>query len=477
MRILAITSEMVPYSKTGGLADVMGALPKYLEEIGHDVRVFSPFYASIKPETGDFAVEIPHLSVTLGGTTYDVRILQDRNQPLAYFVHCPRFFSRGSLYTNDHDEHLRFLVLSWAALKAAQVMGFAPDVIHCNDWQAAMVPLIVRTRFSWDRLFAQSKTLLTIHNLNYQGGFSSRILPDLNLQGAEHLLHQDYLSQGRINFLLHGVLYASGVSTVSPTYASEIQTPEHGAGMHDFLRARSTTVVGVLNGVDYDAWSPERDDLIPYKFSGDDLSGKEKNKEHLLKSMGLPYVPGVPVAGIVSRLVGQKGLDIVPEALIPLLNQRNLQLVALGSGEARLEAMFTKLQQRYPKQVVFYRGYSNELAHLIEAGADMYLMPSIYEPCGLNQLYSLKYGTIPIVHRTGGLADTVKQWDPSTGNGTGFVFEHHDAAGLRWAVDMAMRVYDVPNAWRKMQSQGMALDYSWSRQAQIYDTLFARLVA
>lgn len=476
MRILAVTSEMVPYAKTGGLADVMGALPKYLADAGHDVRVFVPFYDTIAPDSGDFVVEMDGFDVQLGAHGYRVKILKDTQNPVAYFVHCPALYGRGGIYTQDHDEHRRFLVLCWAALMASQRMGFAPDVIHCNDWQSAMLPLILRTSFSWDRLFANSRTLLTIHNLNYQGSFAANIWPELKLGGSEHLLHQDDLRDGRINFLLHGILYADGVSTVSPTYAQEIQTSEHGAGMEGFLRTRSSTVVGVLNGVDYDEWSPEKDAHIPFPYSADDLAGKEQNKETLLSKLGLPYVPGVPVAGIVSRLASQKGFDLIPDALVPLLNTGGLQLVVLGSGEPRLEEMFSWLQHKYPRQVVFYRGFSNPLAHLIEAGADMFLMPSRYEPCGLNQLYSLRYGTIPIVHHTGGLADTVQPWDAGTGAGTGFVFNHHDATGLGWAVRLAMRVYDDQDAWRSLMQQAMAKDYSWSRQAQIYEKLFARLV-
>lgn len=475
MRILGVTSEMHPYAKTGGLADVMGALPKYLAAAGHDVRVFVPLYDTMKRDKLTLTTVVDGLDVRLGPHHYWVQVLRDAANPTAYFVHCPPLYGRGSIYTHAADEHRRFLVLCWTALLASQQMGFAPDVIQCNDWQSAMLPLILKTRFAWDRLFANSRTLLTVHNLNYQGGFSASILPDLNLGGSEHLLHQDFLRQGRINFLLHGILYADGVSTVSPTYAQEIQTPEHGAGMDPFLRARSSTVVGILNGVDYQEWSPEIDPLIPHRYSANDLSGKERNKQALLEAMRLPYVPGLPVAGIVSRMAGQKGFDLVPDALLGTLSERGLQLVVLGNGEERLEHIFAQLQRMFPRQVSFYRGFSNQLAHLIEAGADMFLMPSRYEPCGLNQLYSLRYGTVPIVHRTGGLADSVQLWNPQTGQGTGFVFDHHDANGLRWGVESAMHVYRDRHAWRRLMSNGMAKDFSWTRQAKIYESLFEML--
>ena len=475
MNIVAVTSEMVPYAKTGGLADVLGALPHYLRGAGNDVRVFMPFYDVIPPESGSFSPAFSNLHVQLGAASVTFDILTDENRPGTYFVHCPHLFQRGSIYTSDADEHRRYLVLCWAALMGCQMMGFAPDVIQCNDWQSAMLPLILRTSFGWDRLFERSRTLLTIHNLNYQGCFGAHVLPELQLGGGEHLVHQEDLRDGRINFLLHGIMYADGVSTVSPTYAREIQTPQHGAGMDGFLRARSTTVVGVLNGVDYQTWSPETDPHIELNYSVDDLAGKERDKEHLLSQLGLPYRPDVPVAGIVSRLAAQKGFDLVPGALMRLLDRGELQLVVLGSGGQRLEQMFTWLQHRYPEQVVFYRGFSNPLAHMIEAGADMFLMPSRYEPCGLNQMYSLRYGTVPVVHRTGGLADTVQPWNGD--EGTGFVFEHHDIAGLRWAVELAAEVYADREAWRALMIRGMTQDYSWARQAEVYEELFTRLTA
>jgi starch synthase len=477
VNILGVSSEMAPYAKTGGLADVLGALPRYLRRSGHDVRVFVPLYDRIDTRSLKLEPAIADLDVRLGVHRYRCRILQDSANPSAWFVDCPELYHRGAIYTHEADEHRRFVALNWAALMACQRLGFAPDVVHCNDWQTGMLPLILKVHFGWDALFARTRTLLTIHNLNYQGGFSSSILPDLNLNGSEHLLHQDLLRQGRINFLLQGILYADGISTVSPTYAREIQTEEHGAGLDGFLRARRSSVVGILNGVDYDEWSPETDRYIPSRYSRDDLSGKAQNKEAMLGQFGLPHVPGVPVIGIVSRLVGQKGFDLIPEVLPALLERRDLQLVVLGSGEARLEEMFMRLRGAYPRQVAFHRGFSNPLAHLIEAGSDMFLMPSRYEPCGLNQMYSLRYGTVPIVHRTGGLADTVHLWNPRTGVGTGFPFEHHDAGGLRWGVETAMRIYRDASQWSRLMLNGMEQDFSWTAQSRLYELLYTRLGA
>ncbi|HUR27358.1 MAG TPA: glycogen synthase GlgA [Planctomycetota bacterium] len=477
MNVLLVASEMAPFAKTGGLADVIGALPRHLHRAGHDVRVFLPLYDRVDTSKAAFEVALEGIEIRLGAHQYRARIVRSGKEPEIYFVDCPALFRRGGLYTNDADEHRRFLALCWGALAACQRMGFAPDVIHCNDWQTAMLPLTLKTHFAWDRLFAKSKTLLTIHNLNYQGLFPAAILPDTNLLDSAHLLHQDQLRDGRINFLLHGILYADGVSTVSPTYAAEIQTPEHGAGLDPFLRARKTTVVGILNGVDYDIWSPQSDTHIPHRYGIKDLGGKELNKQQLLTKLGLPYIKGVPVMGIVSRLAGQKGFGLLGEVMPELLRRNPFQLVVLGTGEPSLEDMFSRMQRAFPKQVCFYKGFLDPLAHLIEAGADMFLMPSRYEPCGLNQMYSLRYGTVPVVHRTGGLADTVIPWSSRTGRCTGFLFEHHDAAGLAWAVRAALTAYGDQTQWRRLQRNGMAQDFSWETQGKIYETLYSRLQA
>ncbi len=474
VNVLFVSAEVAPFAKTGGLGDVSGALPKYLRALGHDVRVFMPLYSRIDFGAAQVSFALPPFDVHLGHHRYTVRIVTVDTSPGMYFVHCPELYQRPGLYTQDPDEHRRFLALGWAALIAAQHMGFSPDILHCNDWHTALLPLTLKARFSWDRLFSRTKTLLTVHNLNYQGVFPAGILHDTNLSDVAHHFHQDQLREGRINFLLHGLLYAGAINAVSPTYAREIQSPFHGVGLDPFLRARSGTVVGILNGVDYSEWSPEADKHIPHPFSAADLSGKALNKAHLLTSLGLPVIPGAPVVGIVSRLVGQKGFDILEPVLPELLYRRGIQLTVLGSGESRVENMFLQLQRYFPKQVCFYRGFSNPLAHLIEAGADMFLMPSRYEPCGLNQMYSLRYGTVPIVHRTGGLADTVEPWNPHTRGGTGFVFDHHDPAGVRWALEAALNTFAHPESWRALMLNGMSRDFSWERQAGIYAELYAR---
>jgi len=477
VNILYVTSEVARYAKTGGLADVSAALPRYLERAGHDVRVFLPYYSEVVDAGAALEIVLRDIEIRLGGHRYEVaivRAVRPGDAPV-HLVHCPALYHRASIYTNDPDEHLRFLVLTRAALEACGRMQFAPDVVHANDWQTALAPLTLKVRYSWDRLFDRTRTLLAIHNLAYQGIFRADVLGDTGLADAAQMFHQDQLREGRLNFLLHGILYADGISTVSPTYAREIQTAEHGAQLDPFLRARSRTVVGILNGVDYAEWSPEHDPLIPARYRAGDLAGKAIDKAALLARFGLAHAPGVPVIGIVSRLAGQKGFALAGEVLPALLRQHGFQLVVLGSGEARFEQLFAGLAAAFPHQVGFHRGFSNELAHLIEAGADMFFMPSRYEPCGLNQLYSLRYGTVPIVHRTGGLADTVQLWDPRDRTGTGIVFDHFTTEGVRWAIEAALASYRDAAAWRALMANGMAQNFSWDVQGKLYEELYRRM--
>ncbi len=473
MKLLFVASEMAPFAKTGGLADVMGALPHAMAKAGHDVRVVMPLYDSIDTKKAVFEA-VGDFGVPLGTHRYNARVFRSG---FVFFVHCPELYARGKLYTSNDDEHRRFLALCYVALFTCQRFDWAPDIVHAHDWQAAMLPMLLKTQFARDPRFTRTKTLLTIHNLMYQGAFPASAMPDTNLERYASMFHQDLLNAGRINCLVQGVLYADGVSTVSPTYAREIQTAELGGGIDHLLRARSSTVVGILNGVDYDEWSPETDRFIPHRYSSSNLSGKEANKQHLLTSLGLPYQQNVPVIGVVSRLVAQKGFRLLGQTMPDLLRRHGFQLVVLGSGEPALEEMFGNLQRAFPRQVCFYGGFKNDLAHLIEAGADMFAMPSLYEPCGLNQMYSLRYGTVPIVHRTGGLADTVTTWNPASGKGTGFAFEKHDEAGMRWAVQAALSTYRNPDHWRRLMENGMATDFSWSEQGKLYGLVYNRLAA
>jgi starch synthase len=481
LRICFVASEVAPLAKTGGLADVGGALPRQLHAQGHDVRVFMPLYSSISNAALQSVpvANAQHVELRLGPHSYRYSLLEARlpgtSVPL-YLVHCPEVYDRPSLYTSGPDEHLRFLVLQRAALDGCQRLSFAPDIAHCNDWHTALIPLLLKSVYAWDRLFATTRSVLSIHNVGYQGVFSAGTVYDLGGE-ARGLLAPETLAGGAFNWLREGIRHADRITTVSPTYAWEICTPEGGHGLDGVLRARADGVVGILNGVDYGEWDPATDRYLKHKYSPENLDGKAATKRALLDWLNLPVNEASPLLGVVSRLTVQKGFDLLFDTLPEMIATRELTFAALGSGEARYEGFFTDLQRRFPDRVVFHRGYHDELAHLIEAAADLFLMPSLYEPCGLNQMYSLKYGTIPIVRRTGGLADSVQMWDPVTRQGTGIVFNDFDAPALRWALHTALDLFKDREAWRRMMRNGMAQDFSWERQSRMYVQLYEQLLA
>jgi len=480
MRICHITSELAPLAKVGGLADVLAALPRELQALGHEVEVYLPLYRRVRESgvdlapvpalqglplrLGRHALQYSILTARLPDSTFDVRL-----------VDCPALYDRPGVYTQDADEHLRFLLLTRAAIECCQRTQWAPDILHSHDWQTALAPLYLKTIYGWDRLFERTRTVLTIHNLGYQGTFAAGILPDLSLGDAAHMLHQEDLQAGRIGFLKTGIAYADSLTTVSPTYAREIQGERLGMGLDGLLRQRESSLIGILNGVDTREWDPRTDRHLAARYSVKSLWRKEKNKEQLLKSLGLPYTKAVPVVGIVSRLSAQKGIELLDPVIPELLAGRDLRFVALGSGEPKLEQLLQGIQARFPKRACFYRGFSEVLAHQIEGGADLFLMPSLYEPCGLNQMYSMRYGTAPVVRATGGLADTVRTFDPATLEGTGFVFEHFTGDGLRWALKLGLSVYDDPKAWRRLQANAMGVDFSWAHAAREYESLYQRM--
>lgn len=482
LRILMCASEFAPLAKTGGLGDVTAALSAYLHRSGHDVRVLLPYYSSIKTDSLKvYPVDFMQgIEISLGAhkfvCDFYVTALPRDGTPI-YLLHCPALYHRAGVYTGGADEHLRFIMLNRMVFEMCQRMGWAPDILHCNDWHTALVPLYQKALYDWDQLFTRSRSLFSIHNIGYQGTVGTNATGEMGLLGKESLLYQPDLDAGQINFMRTGILYADVVATVSPTYAREIQTAEYGMGMEELLRARDSSTIGILNGVDYDDWSPQADRLIPRNYDLDDIEGKEVNKQVLMRETGLMYKPGSPLIGLVARLTAQKGLDLVAEVLPALLERRDFSFVALGSGEGRYADFFSELQRRFPGRVCFYSGYNNKLAHMIEAGADMFLMPSAYEPCGLNQMYSLKYGTIPIVRKTGGLADSVQLFDPSTGEGTGIVFRDYNNEGLWWAMDAALTLYQDKKAWNRIMANAMSMDYSWDRQGAEYVKLYRAMLA
>jgi starch synthase len=477
LNVCMISSEVTPLSKTGGLADVSGALTKYLHGAGHDVRLFTPLYSAIdRSKLNLRAVEfLQDVGLELGPHRYRYSVLAGQlpgSTANVYLIDCPVLYGRKAIYTTDVDEHLRFLVLTRAAFECCQRMSWSPAIVHCNDWHTAFGPLYLKEIYNWDRLFANSRSVLTIHNIGYQGVFGSGAAADVGLGDKAYLLHQDDLRAGFVNSLKHGIMYADAITTVSPTHAREICTDEYGMGMQTYLRARSNVLTGILNGVDYTEWDPRTDRYLPRHFDAQHLEEKAALKRALAERVGLTLGPETALLGLVTRLAVQKGIDLMFDSLPELLAWRDVAMIVLGNGEEKYEKFFSQLMADFPGRVHFHRGYSDELSHWIEAASDMFVMPSLYEPCGLNQMYSLRYGTVPIVRKTGGLADSVVPYDPSSGKGTGVVFEHFNAEALEWALNTTLDLYAQPAHWTRLVRNGMAQDFSWERQGGLYVNLY-----
>jgi starch synthase len=480
LKLCILSSEIVPYAKTGGLADVAGALVRNLSALGHDVRAFMPLYPIVRRNHPELqpVLGAQRAALTIGDTEYWFSLLTagfPGSDAPVYFVDCPALFDRADLYTNDPDEHRRFLLFTRATLEGCRRLGFAPNIFHCNDWHTAFLPLYLKTLYASDSLLARAKSLLTIHNIGYQGVISSAAAPDLGLGAAWALLDQGDIARGVINSLKTGIKHAHGVSTVSPAYAREICETPLGMGLQVTLRERPDRVTGILNGVDYQEWDPRHDPHLSAHFSPQDLRGKLINKEMLTATVGLNMPTSQPLIGMVTRLTEQKGIDLLMDALPALLQERDFCLVILGSGDAKYSAFFEQLAQRFADRVSYRTGFDEPLAHLIEAGSDIFLMPSRYEPSGLNQMYSLRYGTIPVVRNTGGLADSVQHFDPSTGRGTGCVFNDYDVPAARWAISTVLDWYADPRSWLPLVQNAMAKDFSWTRQIKEYESLYRGL--
>lgn len=472
MRILFISPEGLPFSKTGGLADVIEGLPKALVELGHEVAVVLPRYRGTRVNK----VLVPSLTIPLGPVLRFPAIADGTvvNGVRYFFVDDPEYFDREQLYgvqgVDYPDNAERFAEFSRAALEVAKHVWPA-DVLHCHDWQAALVPVLLKTVYAPDPAFRHVPTILTVHNLGYHGLFPRDVLARVGL--PETLFHIEALEFfGKVNYLKGGLLFADWITTVSRRYAQEIQTPEYGHGLDGVIRRRADRLVGILNGVDYSAWNPETDPFIVAHYSAKDPSGKRECKRDLLAEFKLPAENlNRPVIGIVSRFVDQKGFDLIAEVADELMEE-DLCITALGTGEARYELLFRELAARFPARFAARIAYDNVLAHKIEAGADMFLMPSRYEPSGLNQLYSLKYGTVPIVRATGGLDDTIEPFDPRTGRGNGFKFREYEGRALLAAVREALRCFRDQKAWRRLMLNGMTQDFSWKTSAADYLRLY-----
>ncbi|HTQ95940.1 MAG TPA: glycogen synthase GlgA [Candidatus Acidoferrum sp.] len=472
MRILFVASEALPYVKTGGLADVIEALPRALVKLGHEVAVFLPRYRGIKPSS----INLPSMTIPQGTR---LRFPAISNGGLHrgvryFFLDDPFYFDRDGLYGDKNQEFPdnaeRFTEFSRAAIELSKQV-WMPDLFHCHDWQTAMVPVLLRTSYADDPAVRDRPVVFTIHNMGYHGVFPRESLERAGIPAAVyHPAGIEFF--GNVNFLKGGLVYSDYLTTVSRKYAEEIQTSEFGFGLEGVVRMKANRLVGILNGVDYSAWSPERDTLIPAKYSAKNLLGKHECKLALLDEFKLlKDNPNRPVLGIVSRFADQKGFDLIALIARELL-QEDVLLAVLGTGERRYEDLFRALASDFPGRVGAIIAYDNRLAHLVEAGSDIFLMPSRYEPCGLNQIYSLRYGTVPVVRATGGLDDTIESFNLEHGTGTGFKFWEYSGSALLHAIRQALHNYTDEGVWKRIQLNGMAKDFSWNTSAAEYAKLY-----
>ena len=478
MKILFTASECVPFIKTGGLADVVGALSPVLAEKGNDVRVILPLYSAIPEEYVnqmkhelDFEVDLGWRkqycgieSLAYNGVTY-------------YFVDNKYYFGRSYIYGMGGDEHERFGFFCRGVLNCLPLIGFQPDIIHANDWQSGMIPALLRIQYSQLPFFSSIRTVFTIHNLQYQGIFGIQDVQDVLSLGDEFFTDDKLECYGCANFMKAGLVYSDEITTVSPSYAEEIQTAYYGERMDGLLRARKDHLSGVLNGIDIIEYDPEHDPLIPARFTVDDLSGKAECKKALQEELGLDVEPDTPIIAIISRLSNQKGLDLVDRVISEIMDEK-VQLVVLGMGDAKYVNLFSWAEQQYAGRVAARFKMDGALAHRIYAGADMFLMPSQFEPCGLSQMISLRYGTLPIVRETGGLRDTVLSYNEATGAGNGFSFFNYNAHDMLYVIRRAVFFYrEKQDIWKLLQRRAMTGDYSWAHSAEMYLSLYKDMLA
>ena len=480
MKIAEVSPEIIPYAKTGGLADVVGTLPLYLEKAGHEISVFMPFYKSVKKSGIDIKLLDITFDIPIGDSEYTVTLwksIHHGSKNIAiYFIQHDEYYDRDALYgieSGDYtDNSERFIFFSRAVIEAIKMLGLSIDIIHCHDWQTALIPIYLKTLFTHEEKLSSIKTVLTIHNLAYQGMFRQE---DMKLTGLDMSLFnwKNLEHWGKVNFLKGGIVFADIVTTVSKKYAEEIRTVEFGCGLEDVIKEYENKLYGIINGVDYTEWSPENDNLISHQYSVEDISGKALCKKHLQKTLNLPQAE-VPLLGMISRLAEQKGVDLLIVIMDDLM-KRDLQLVILGIGDEKYHQMLKEAVPKYNSKLSVNIMFDNKLAHEIETGADIFLMPSKYEPCGLNQMYSLRYGTIPVVRETGGLADTIidaNDENLKNGTATGFTMKGYFAAELLFSIDRALELYKSKAQWRSLIKNAMKQDWSWEKSADEYVELF-----
>lgn len=491
LKILFVSSEVFPFVKTGGLADVSSALPKMLSELGHEVRIVVPKYGAVDDRKFKIheIVRLKDLQMKIGEKEVVFSLKScflpgPRVRVQIYFLDNQEYFgSRNGLYVDpitgkdypDNDE--RFILLNRAVMELIIKLGWIPDVIHCNDWQTGLIPAYIKTIYKDQEGFDQFKTLFTIHNISYQGQFDKGTFEKTGLPTELNSNSKGILLNGKVNFLKSGLMFADVINTVSETYAKEITTKtEFSEGLKDTLSKRKDSLFGIVNGIDTNIWNPEKDKQIAKNYSIKNIENKIENKKELADRFGFKYDEKIPIIGMISRLYDSKGFDIVQKAF-PDLMKLNCQVVLLGTGDKKYHTFFEKMASKYSQKFACYLGFNDELAHLIEAGADMFLMPSKFEPCGLNQMYSLVYGTVPIVKETGGLADTVIRFDEKTEEGNGFVFKKHDATDMMKEIKRAMKIFEDKKTWLKIMKAGMKSDFSWEVSARKYIDLYKTILS
>jgi starch synthase len=481
MKIIFATSEAVPFAKTGGLGDVSGALPKVLAHLGHDVTLILPKYRQVHEKRFNLLKKELGLKVPIAQKIEEAEIYSVELAPhfVALLVRHDDYYDREQLYgtiNGDYEDNAeRFIFFSRAVLEAALGLKLEPDIIHCNDWQTGLIPVYLKTLYRNLSGLKQSVSIFTIHNLAYQGLFWQYDLPMTNL-GWELFTPKALEFYGKINFLKGGVVFGDAVTTVSRKYMEEIQTEEFGCGLQGVFQERREDLYGILNGVDYKEWSPEVDPFIIKGYHASDLRGKKICKADLQREFRLPQKENVPLIGAISRLAEQKGFDLIA-ASMPKMVDLGLQFVLLGTGEEKYHLQFQKFREQHPEQIGVKIGFDNALAHKIEAGSDMFIMPSRYEPCGLNQIYSLKYGTVPIVRATGGLDDTIQDFNPPSQEGNGFKFVDYSPSSFLETIHRALQVYRDPISWEKLIQKGMSADFSWEESARGYLKVYQETLA
>jgi len=478
MKVLFVSPEAVPFAKTGGLADVAGSLPVALKRVGVEVHLVLPFYRVVREGNFEQRLLLKDLKVPLGNAELVARVLGSSTdaEVSVYLIEREDMYDRPNIYGNSlgdyYDNFERFAFFARAALLTAEMLSIKPDLIHCHDWQTGLVSALLKGPFRDSTTLGATPTVFTIHNLGYQGLFPADKLRLTGLSREEFYRSEGLEYYGKISLLKAGIVYSDAVTTVSPAYAREIQTPEYGMGIEGILQYRRASLHGILNGVDYQLWDPARDPHISIHYSPRKVAGKQACKESLIQEMNLdPLLTKRPLLGMISRLDAQKGLDLLVKILEDIL-ALDVGLVVLGSGDERIQGAIQEAAQRHPGRVGLTIGFDEPLAHRIMAGADAFLIPSRYEPCGLTQMYALKYGTVPIVRATGGLDDTIVPFDHKTGEGNGFKFSAYEPNAFLEAIRKAIDLFQDPKAWQRLMANGMKADFSWERSAQQYRTLY-----